>query len=358
VSKLHKLRNILIVAILILLLIYLASRVSFIFTPIISLFNIVIVPVMLAGLFYYLLRPLIALMERKIKRTFAILIVFAVAALLVGGFILGIWPLLRDQVVYLLEFAPSMLTKFGLQLKELEESSLLAGILPEDVNLSNSLTEYLGKGFTFVTGYMSGLFSFVSSFAIVLFVFPIILFYMLKEGGKMGSLIVSALPKRFRSEGTQIMGEIDKSLSGFIVGRVVVNLALGVLMYIGFLAIKLPFALLLTVVAVILNFIPFIGAIVSSVPIIIIGLVQSPSTAIWALVIILLSQQIQDNIIAPYVFRKQLDVHPLTVIFLVLLGAEMTGIVGVILIIPVYMIIKIVLVKVYELFVKQHWENA
>ena len=75
-------------------------------------------------------------------------------------------------------------------------------------------------------------------------------------------------------------------------------------MYIGFLIIGLPYALLLTVVAVIMNFVPFIGAIVSSIPIVIIGLIQSPSVAIWSLIIILVAQQIQDNLVAPYVFGK------------------------------------------------------
>lgn len=357
-TKLYKFRQIVIIGILVLLFIYLASRVNFIFAPILSLINIVLIPVMLAGFFYYLLRPLITLMERKLNRILSILIVFVVIAILLAVFIVGIWPSLRNQVINLIELAPSLLNSFGVQLQELEDSKVLSSILPEDVSLVSGLTEYLNKGFTFATSYISGLFSVVSNFAIILFIFPIILFYMLKEGGKVGRTIVSALPKRFRPEGTEIMSEIDKALSNFIVGRVIVNLALGVLMYIGFLAIGLPYAMLLTVISVIMNFIPFIGAILSAVPIIIIGLVQSPSTAVWALIIILVAQQIQDNIIAPYVFGKKLDIHPLTTIFLVLLGADLSGILGVILIIPVYMIFKIVIVKVYQKFFRQYWENA
>lgn len=136
------------------------------------------------------------------------------------------------------------------------------------------------------------------------------------------------------------------------------NLALGVLMYIGFLIIGLPYALLLTVIAVIMNFVPFIGAILSSVPIVIMGLVVSPSVAIWSLIIILVAQQIQDNLVAPYVFGKKLDIHPLTTIILVLGAGDLGGIIAILIIIPVYMIVKIILVRIYQLFFKDKWQNA
>lgn len=150
-----------------------------------------------------------------------------------------------------------------------------------------------------------------------------------------------------------LMNDIDSALSGFIVGRVLVNLALGVLMFVGFLLIGLPYALLLTLMAVVLNFIPFIGAIVSTIPIFIIGLIESPSTAIWSIIVVLVAQQIQDNLVAPYIFGKSLDIHPLTTIILVLAGGDFGGIIGILLIIPVYMILKIIVVKLYQLFIRQ-----
>ncbi|MNF13264.1 hypothetical protein D3C80_2150360 [compost metagenome] len=69
----------------------------------------------------------------------------------------------------------------------------------------------------------------------------------------------------------------------------------------------------------------------------------------------LAAQQIQDNVIAPYVFGKKLDIHPLTTIILVLVGGDLAGILGILLIIPIYMIIKIVAANVYELFIRHHW---
>lgn len=345
--------------ILILTIIYLGSLVDFIFKPVLSFFSITLVPLMLAGFFFYLLRPLVDLLERwKLNRSLAILLLYVVFAGILTGFILWVWPSLRDQVVALVQNAPALFASLGDQLHELEQSGFLQDLFPGDVTPLTQLTDYLNRGFSFLTNYIMNLFSFVSNFAIVLFTFPILLYYMLKEGGKFGKMLVGFLPNRFKDEGASVLDEINNALKGFIVGRVLVNLALGVLMYIGFLIIGLPYALLLTVVAVIANFIPFIGAILSSIPIVIIGFIQSPGTAIWSLLVILAAQQIQDNLIGPYIFGKQLDIHPVTIIILILVGQDLGGIIGILLVVPIYMIVKIIVKRVYQLFFKEKWEKA
>jgi len=345
--------------ILILAIIYLGSLVDFIFKPVLSFFSITLVPLMLAGFFFYLLRPLVDLLERwKLNRSLAILLLYVVFAGILTGFILWVWPSLRDQVVALVQNAPALFASLGDQLHELEQSGFLQDLFPGDVTPLTQLTDYLNRGFSFLTNYIMNLFSFVSNFAIVLFTFPILLYYMLKEGGKFGKMLVGFLPNRFKDEGASVLDEINNALKGFIVGRVLVNLALGVLMYIGFLIIGLPYALLLTVVAVIANFIPFIGAILSSIPIVIIGFIQSPGTAIWSLLVILAAQQIQDNLIGPYIFGKQLDIHPVTIIILILVGQDLGGIIGILLVVPIYMIVKIIVKRVYQLFFKEKWEKA
>jgi predicted PurR-regulated permease PerM len=357
-AKLNLFIRICLAVLLVLGIIYVSSLVDFIFTPIISLFSVVIVPLMLAVFFYYLLRPLIDyLASRKLNRTLAILLVYLVIAVLLLGFTVGVWPSLQNQLVNLANNMPGVLRSVGEQLTKLEDSDLLSGLIPADMNPASQLMEYLNTGFSLMTGYVSGLFSIVSNFAIVLFTFPILLFYMLKEGGKFGDKLVSFIPKRYHEEGAAVIAEIDGVMSSFIVGRVLVNLALGVLMYLGFLIIGLPYALLLTLVAVLMNFIPFIGAILSTVPIFIFGLIESPSTAIWSIVVVLVAQQIQDNLVAPYIFGKSMDIHPLTTIILVLAGGDFGGIIGILLIIPVYMMLKIITVKVYQLFIRKRWEE-
>ncbi|GBG08785.1 AI-2E family transporter [Paenibacillus sp. MY03] len=352
-TKLNVFIRICIAVLLVLGIIYLSSLVSFIFTPLLSLFSIILTPLLLSGFFYYLMRPLIDYLEgKKLNRSLAILLLYLVISLLLAVFFIGVWPSLKSQVMNLVHNAPAIFAGINEQLEKLSDNEFIAPLLPANTDISGQVTELLNKGFNVVSSSVSGLFTFFSDFAIVLITFPIMLFYMLKEGGKFKNRLVWFFPSRYKEDGRSMLGDIDQALSNFIVGRVIVNLALGVLMYIGFLIIGLPYALLLTVVAVILNFFPVIGAILSSIPIVIIGLIVSPATAIWSLVIILAAQQVQDNLIAPYVFGKKLDIHPLTTIILVLVGGDIAGIVGFLLVIPIYMIVKIVGVKSYELYIR------
>ncbi|MNZ85596.1 AI-2 transport protein TqsA [compost metagenome] len=339
-------------------IVYLFSLVRPFFMPMQAVLGAILIPLLLAGFFYYLLRPIVVYMERyKIKRSIAILILYFVLGILTIGFIAGVWPLLRDQLFNLVQNIPNFLAMLDVQIRNLGEDSFLSKILPSDSNLLTNLTDYLSKGVAFLSNYLSSFVSFLSQFAIVLFTFPILLYYMLKEGHRFKRGLAKLFPVRYRRTVYRVTRDMDKALNNYIIGRVIVNVALGILMFIGFIIIGLPYALLLTVIAVILNFIPMFGAIISSVPIVIIGLIQSPSTGIWALVIILVAQQIQDNVISPYVFGKKLDIHPVTTILLVLGSGNWFGIIGMLVVIPVYMMLKIVWRRIYILFISSSWEN-
>ncbi len=339
--------------ILLLLIVYLGDKVNFIFRPLTSLIHIIIIPLLIAGFFYYLLRPLVDFMERhKIKRALSVLIIYVVVGLFIAGFSVLVWPSLREQLWNFIENAPKLVSSLVEQIKALENNRFLARYLPEDSDLFTRLSEYLSQGITQVTDYVSGLFSVVSNLVIILATFPIMLYYMLKEGRKFGTNLTLLLPRHYRKDGEETVHEIDEALSNYIVGRVIVNVALGILMFIGFLLIGLPYALLLTVVSIILNFIPYVGALLAAIPVVIVAFIDSPSMALWSLIIIVIAQQIQDNLISPYVYGKQLDIHPLTTVILLLVGADLGNILGMIIIIPLYMILKIIFRKIQNRIVE------
>jgi len=345
--------------ILLLLIVYLGDKVNFIFSPLTSLIHIIIIPLLIAGFFYYLLRPLVDYMERhNMKRALSVLIIYVVIALIMAGFSVLVWPSLREQLLNFVENAPVLITSLSDQLGEFERSGFISKYLPEDSDLFSRFSDFLSQGIAQVTDYVSGLFSVVSNLVIILATFPIMLYYMLKEGSKFGTNLTLLLPRRYRKDGEEAVREIDEALSGYIVGRVIVNVALGILMYIGFLILGLPYALLLTVVSIILNFIPYVGALLAAIPVVIVGFIESPSMAIWSLVIIVIAQQIQDNLISPYVYGKQLDIHPLTTVILLLVGADLGNILGMIIVIPLYMIIKIIFRKIQNRIVEDKADPA
>ena len=213
---------------LILVNIYLLSRVSFIFQPLVTMITVITVPMMLSVFFYYLLRPLVNYMEKKkINRTLSILLIYLVIAILGVFFIIGLWPSLREQLFNLVDNAPSLINSLSDQLRELEQNGAIQALFPEGSTPFSQITEYINKGFNFVTNYVSGFFSLVSSFAIILFTLPILLFYMLLQGEKFGRKLAHIAPKRFQNDSREVVIEIDQALSGFIVGRVLVESGAG-----------------------------------------------------------------------------------------------------------------------------------
>ncbi|WP_245948248.1 AI-2E family transporter [Paenibacillus sambharensis] len=335
----------------ILLILYLGTKVSFIFRPLVSLVNLLLIPVMLAGFFYYLLRPLIKWLDKLgLHRKWSVPLLFIItAALLVFGGI-WVWPPLREQIESFIDQAPEIADDLTRQVNSFMENDMVNGVIPQQSELWTRASEYMNNFITGASDYMTRVVSFVSSFVIVIATAPILLFYMLKEGGKLQPRLEAMIPRRYRAEGGEALEEIDEALSSYIVSRVVVNVALGVFMYIGFLIIDLPYSLLLTLVSIVLNFIPYIGALLATVPVVIVALIESPMMALWSVIIIFIAQQIQDNVVSPLIYGKSLAMHPVTVVALLLVGGDLAGIVGMLLIIPMYMVVRIIAKHAYKIW--------
>ncbi|WP_150265938.1 AI-2E family transporter [Paenibacillus tepidiphilus] len=339
-------------------ILYLGSKVIFLFNPLINIFNLLLVPMMLSGFFYYLLRPLVKFLERKkVNRALAILLIYLA---IVGIFVLFwmlVWPTLREQIQNFINNTPYLVQDIQSQITRLQNEPALSRFFQQDVELTSKITEYLNRAITWVTNSMTNLIGVVSSIFVVIATLPIILYYMLKDGHKLNPILVGIVPRKFRKEGHDTLKEIDSALSGFIVTRVLLNVILGVMLYIGFLLIGLPYALLLAVISIPLNFIPYVGSLLAAVPVVIVGFIESPTMAIWSVVIIIVAQQIQDNVLSPVIYGKSLDVHPLTTVLLVLIGGDFYGIIGVLIALPVYMILKIIVLKVYNIIVAERGED-
>ncbi|KUP21329.1 AI-2E family transporter [Paenibacillus sp. DMB5] len=341
-----------------LLILYLGSKVMFLFTPLLSIINLLLVPMMLSGFMYYLLRPLVRFLEKhKLNRALSILLIYLVFAGLFVLFWILIWPTLREQFQNFIDNMPYLVEGMQNQFNQLRNDPSLSRFFQGNTDLSDKISEYVSNTITWMTNSMSNLIGVVSSIVVVIATLPIILYYMLKDGHKLSPILLGLFPRKYRKEGQDMLSDIDSALSGFIVTRVILNVVLGIMLYIGFLFIGLPYSLLLAVISIPLNFIPYVGSLLASIPVLIVGFIESPSMAIWSLVIILVAQQIQDNVLSPIIYGKSLDVHPLTTVVIVLVGGDFYGIIGVLIALPVYMIAKIIFMRIYEIIVAERVEE-
>ncbi|MFS0724369.1 AI-2E family transporter [Paenibacillus sp. 1P07SE] len=333
-------------------IIFMASLVDFLFKPIAVAFHLLIVPVMLCGFLYYLLRPLVELFAGwRVPRTLAVLLVLVLLVVVTCGFWILIWPTLVKQTATFIESLPEIVETMEKQYDLLRSNGFLSSLLPENSSLLARISDALSSSFAAVSDYAGRVIDVAMDVIIAISIIPILLFFMLKQTDRFPKRVVQVVPQRYRADALVMMSEIDAALSGFIKGRVIATLLMGLLIFIGFMAIQLPYGLLLALIATLLNFIPYIGPIVGTIPVIIVGLTVSPWMALWAVLIIIVAQQIEEVLLAPYVYGKSMDIHPLMTVILILAGAELAGFIGLILAIPVYMIVKIAAQHIYSLYI-------
>jgi predicted PurR-regulated permease PerM len=292
-----------------------------------------------------------------VNKIAAILLIYLfLTALSVLFFVVG-WPMLQTQVSNFIESAPKLIQDFQEQIKAMQQNRLISMMVSSESDLSTRLSEYLNRGLSTASSYINNLVSFLTNFFIVIGTAPILLYYMLKESNHIPASIMYIIPRRYQRDGKEVMLEIDSALSGFIVGRVIITSLLAVMLYIGFLIIGLPYPLLLAIVSFILNIIPYIGPILGAIPVLIVAFIDSPSMVLWSLIVVILAQQIESSVLAPYIYGNRMDIHPMTTIILLLVAGDIAGILGVILAIPAYMIAKIIIVRVYKLFFAEKVEE-
>lgn len=331
----------------------------FLFAPLLAIFQLLLVPMLLSGFMYYLLRPLVHFLEkRKLNHMISILLIYFMFAGLFVLFWILVWPTLQEQIKNFIDNTPYLVQGLQDQIQQLKSNPTLSRFFKGDSDVSTQISEYLNDAITWITNSLTNFIGVISSIVVIIATLPIILYYMLKDDYKLSPILQGVIPKKYRKEGQEMLKDIDSALSSFIVTRVVLNVVLGILLYIGFLIIGLPYSLLLAVFSIPLNFIPYVGSILAAIPVIIVGFIESPAMAVWSLVIIVVAQQIQDNVLSPIIYGKSLNVHPLTTVLLVLIGGDIYGIIGVLIALPVYMIVKIIFLRIYEIIVADKAEES
>ncbi|RRJ65851.1 AI-2E family transporter [Paenibacillus oralis] len=341
--------------IMLLTIIYLLSKVSFIFNPLVTLVHILIVPLTISGFLYYLLRPVVQFLERKKwNRMLSILLIYCLFAGVVTIFFMVVWPPLQKQLFEFMNNVPKLMTSLQEQMNEIRSNRYFSIVTNEGTpEIMNKVTEYINSALNTVSGYVSHVFSFLNNFVIIVGTVPIFLYYMLKQDERVTPSLVRMLPARYRTDGEQVIHEIDNMLKGFIAGRMISAMMLAVMGFIGFWLVGLPYPLLLAIVMALFNFVPYFGALLGAIPCVIVAFTVSPSMVLWVILIVVIAQQIEGNLISPYIYGKTINIHPLTTIVLLLLAGDFMGILGMILAIPLYMMLKIVVIKAYLLYIAQ-----
>lgn len=339
---------------MVLLVIFLLSEVQFLVNPILSLVATLFFPLIFAGFLFYILKPVVEFLSRSkyIPRTLAIFIVFFV---IIGGAVLGGFTVggkIEEQVMQFAKDVPSILEKNEEQTKQVINENNF-GLMSYEEAKQKLLTfikdhgERIGKNVAVII-------SSITSFVTVLVIVPFIVFYFLKDGHKLLPFILKYLPQKHHIEGRRILTDIDKALSTYIGGQMIVALVNGFLMYIGYLIIGVEYALVLALFIVITAVVPIIGPALGVLPALIIGLMTDPFMAVKILILLTIVQQIEGNLVSPLIIGNKLSIHPLTVILLLLVAGKLYGFIGILLAVPLYSVLKVLTKNFYRLYQLRH----
>ncbi|MDX9730168.1 MAG: AI-2E family transporter [Bdellovibrionales bacterium] len=319
---------------------------------IVVLINGLLASCVLAFVIAYLCAPIVDFLEREgLRRSTATLIPFlAGGTLVVIGTIL-ILPLITEQ----LEVLISQLPRYQRDLTSLIssiEARYGVYLSTGQINLSQNINHWIiGR-----TGDLSvALPSILSQSFTVLLLAPFFAFFMLKDGNAVARSMLAFVPNQFFEIALNLRHQINEQLGGFIRARFLEAAIVGAVVWIGLQIIGFPYATVLAIFAAVTNLIPYLGPIIGAVPAVLIALVSQEAsidttptvTLLLVSSIYLLAQLIDIVFVIPLVVARIVDLHPVTVVVMIIAGAEVAGILGMVIAIPVASAVKLTFNALY-----------
>ncbi|GIO21830.1 AI-2E family transporter [Oceanobacillus sp. J11TS1] len=332
----------LVIAILFFILLYLLAITKPYYAAFFSFIGKLLLPFLIAGVIAYLLHPLIEWLHRyHIHRGIAVLIIYL---LFFGGAGYGIYrayPLMVEQAKELSHHIPEFITLYQDVLNNIYVST---SFLPETVHdRLDAFIQSLEETMTAFSGRIIGGFNGIMDAVIFLTVIPVLVFYLLKDYALIKSFLFRLIPQKYRDETASIWKEMSKGLGGYIRGQVIISIAVGVISTLCWMWLDIPYALLLGGVLAIVNIIPYFGPIIGAIPAVTVAYMIQPQKALFVIIIIFAIQLIESNLLSPYIMGKTVKIHPIGIIFALLLGSELAGVIGMIVSVPLFTMLKVLL---------------
>ncbi|MDP9727342.1 AI-2E family transporter [Alicyclobacillus tolerans] len=324
-----------------LLCLYLLGQLRGFFNDIWLVLRAVLFPFLAALIITYILQPVVGLLtRRRVPKSMAILIIYLFATMLIVVALLHAVPAVTRQANQLMNNLPSMMNNANswideiMRRKQYLPDALRVGMENALNQVESRVASWFSSLFTVVSGVVSTVFS--------LFLVPFLVFYMLKDGRGMGRAIVNLWPKEKREEVRELLVRVDETLGRYIRGQLLVMLAVGILTYIGYLIVGMPYALMLALFLAIADMIPYIGPFIGAAPTILLALPLGWPMVLKVLLVNVIVQQCEGNFLSPQIMGRTLSLHPMSIVAALLLGGELGGVLGLIAAVPLLAVGKVI----------------
>lgn len=298
----------------------------------------------------YVLRPAVEILNgRGVPRGLAVVITYLVFIALLA---LAIWVLLPPVIKQFVSFAQDMPTRFYPKIQDFGQNLLgmyqkkLGGTF---LDIDKFLKSFASSTRKFGLGIVASLPKATMDFfggLLNLILAPILAFYILKDLPVIKETISGLIPKPYRDEVLTLINKTNLVLAGFLKGQLMVSVIVGLLVSIWLLVIGVKFSFVLGIISGALNIIPYLGPVLGGSIAVAVAAFGS-TNPLFKIVLVVIGmfsiQQLDSAIISPQVMRRQVNLHPVLIVFALLIGGSLLGIMGMVLAIPTLAVAKVLL---------------
>ncbi len=309
-----------------------------------SLLGSVFVLVILSILMTFLLAPVVSALEtRGLQRIYGIMAVYLLIALLLFALLRTLLPPVLAQITSLENAvtAPNFAQKLQSMQTEMQNAIpfLKLGDILDKAN--QIIIDLTGKWLSIVTS--------IGSLLLVMIIVPFVTFFFLKDGDLILGRLISLVPNRYFEMTLNVLHKIGVQLGRYIRAWLIEAAIVGALSVIGLSIMGVKYAVIIGVAAGLANLIPYLGPVVGAVPAILVSLIQSGNLSmLLPIVALFVAIRLADDLlIVPIVYSRGASMHPLTVVLLILIAAEVKGVLGMVLAIPLYTVLRVVAKETY-----------
>ena len=300
----------------------------------------ILLPFVLAFILAYALDPVVDKCTRRIPRSVMSGIVVIGVVFLCVSMVLILVPILQAQVMEFVLRIPNLVQLVWEKLKDVLTYGRENMTDQQLYRLSDSVSETALNVFQGVGGALRRLISgsmAVFSLASLLLITPVVLFYLLRDWPQISNCIKEVIPMKKRPMAQSLLQEINVTLSGFIRGQASVCLILAIYYATGLSLVGLDMSVLVGLMTGILIFIPYIGFGIGLLFSILLGILPGLTTGQWLWLggVFLFGQILEGYFLTPYLVGKKVGLHPVWIIFVLLVGGITAGPLGVLLAVPV-----------------------
>lgn len=307
----------------------------------------VLTPILLAAIQAYLFLPFIKPLEKRTNRSVAIILGFAILTVVNIAALVILVPVFVEQIKAFSIVVPQYIENISALIEQYTQPVSSLGINLENFTLTGSITKGIEDTLASFSPAM------IISVVTTSFLIPVIMYYMLKDREKIKRIMLFLMPEGIRTPAFFMFKNINRQLRDYIMGEFMIILLVSALMALALALFGFEYWLILGIIMGILNIIPYIGPVLGSVPILLIAAISGWDRFWLALILIVVVQQIDNLLIQPHIIANSVKIHPVIVLVCVIAGNSIGNLIGMVLAIPAYIILRIMFKEFYKYFTER-----